>query len=93
MQADAFAKVVAGILTERLVRKLRDDEMNWCAVLPQMEALVNDPSLNDYDPLGACSYVREGQTVCENLTNAQCNALGGTWKTGQRCVHPDVRAT
>jgi hypothetical protein len=40
------------------------------------------------DPRGACVYYKDGDAVCENLTQSQCSALGGHWVQGRQCANP-----
>ncbi|MEE9162412.1 MAG: hypothetical protein V3U35_05510 [Candidatus Neomarinimicrobiota bacterium] len=34
---------------------------------------------------GACIYIAAGKQYCNNLTQAQCNALKGAWFQGEKC--------
>jgi hypothetical protein len=52
----------------------------------QSATIPNDPEAEHASgTLGACIYVAGGQWKCQQATQSECAALGGTWYQGKTC--------
>jgi hypothetical protein len=65
-------------------------------MVPPKDELTNEEAINALSSMaesaeastastGACIYIAGGKQYCNNLSQTQCNALKGSWHSGQKC--------